>query len=106
MKNSILIVFSFILFTNSSPFKTFDQEQDNWVSLFDGETLTGWHRYNKTDSPMAWVVREGELILDPTLINKGDQGHDIVTDKVFSNFQLSLEWNIVFELSAPLTPNP
>ena len=94
MKNPLLIVFSFLLLTSSSPHETFDDGQDNWVSLFDGKSLAGWHRYNKPDTPTAWVVREGELTFDPTLVRQGDRGHDIVTDKEFSNFQLSLEWNI------------
>ena len=34
------------------------------------------------------------LSFDPDLIPQGDYVHDLVTDKIFKNFQLSIEWNI------------
>ena len=58
-------------------------------SLFDGKTTTGWHSYNKT-GPGAWSVVEGALQLDPKAEGQGD----LVTDKEYENFELSLEWKI------------
>ena len=45
---------------------SFSQDSD-WVDLFDGKTLNGWHKYNgkKTN---AWYVKNGELILDQKMI--------------------------------------
>jgi len=34
------------------------------------------------------------LTFDPALRPKGDYVHDIVTDKIYKNFELSIEWNI------------
>ena len=70
---------------------SFSQDSD-WVDIFDGKTLNGWHKYNgdKTD---AWYVENGELILT-SKNNNASGGNDIVTDKKYTNFELSIEWNI------------
>ncbi len=38
--------------------------------------------------------KKGVLTFDPNLIQRGDYVHDLVTDKIFKSFQLSIEWNI------------
>ncbi len=70
------------------------EDQEGWISLFDGESLKGWHRFNLVSEKSVWVAKDGLLTFDPTLTTKGEYGHDIVTDKAFTNFQLSIEWNI------------
>ncbi|MDR3693460.1 DUF1080 domain-containing protein [Mucilaginibacter sp.] len=59
------------------------------VSLFDGKTTTGWHSYLKT-GPGAWKVVDGTLQLDPKAPEQGD----LVTNKEYENYELSLEWKI------------
>ena len=59
------------------------------LSLFDGKTTNGWHSYLKT-SPGAWGVVDGVLKLDPNAPGQGD----LVTDKEYENYELSLEWKI------------
>ncbi|WP_295671397.1 DUF1080 domain-containing protein [uncultured Mucilaginibacter sp.] len=59
------------------------------VNLFDGKTTTGWHSYLKT-GPGAWKVVDGALQLDPKAPEQGD----LVTDKEYENYELSLEWEI------------
>lgn len=59
------------------------------TALFDGKTTTGWHSYLKTDAG-AWSVVDGTLQLDPKAPNQGD----LVTDKEYENYELSLEWKI------------
>jgi hypothetical protein len=59
------------------------------VSLFDGKTTTGWHSYLKT-GPGAWGVIDGALQLDPAAKDQGD----LVSDKEYENYELSLEWKI------------
>jgi hypothetical protein len=67
-----------------------------WISLFDGQSLKGWHNYGKTTVGEAWKVADGTLYLDTTKKDgwqiKG--GGDIVTDESFDNFHLKLEWKI------------
>jgi hypothetical protein len=59
------------------------------TSLFDGKTTNGWHSYLKK-GPGAWKVVDGALQLDPKAENQGD----LVTDKEYENYDLSLEWKI------------
>ncbi len=72
-----------------------DQEiKEGWVSLFDGQTFSGWHNFNngKMHSPTKWTVTpDGELHFRP---KANGEGGDIVTDNEYENFELSLEWKI------------
>jgi len=72
------------------------EKNDGWVLLFDGSTKKGWHVYNNKSDGSAWVVSDGTLHLEPK--EKKDfqtaGGGDIVTDSVFENFDLKLEWKI------------
>lgn len=69
---------------------------EGWELLFNGTDLAGWHKYGGEPAGSAWKVEEGSLTLDPST-KDGWQiqgGGDIVTDKVFGDFHLSLEWKI------------
>lgn len=57
-----------------------------WELLFDGKTLNGWHTYLE-ESVEGWTVENGELK------TTGGNG-DIVTDEIFGDFELELEWKI------------
>ena len=62
-----------------------------WEYIFDGETFNGWHSYNQGESiGSEWSISNGELIFT----NNEEFGQDIVTDKEYTNFELSIEWNI------------
>lgn len=95
MKTLFLTLITFVLFleTPSQPTKSVEAEKE-WESLFDGKTLKGWHRFNRKGIQPIWTAKKGVLTFDPSLRPKGDYVHDIVTDKIYKNFQLSLEWNI------------
>ncbi|AKD02073.1 DUF1080 domain-containing protein [Pontibacter korlensis] len=71
-------------------------DNEEWVSLFDGETTNGWHTYGKDSVGRAWVVDDGALHLDAS--NKKDwqtsDGGDIVTEETYDNFHLQLEWKV------------
>ena len=64
--------------------------------LFDGKTTTGWRGYNKTTFPeKGWEVVDGTLhCIGSGAGEAGGSGGDIIYDKKFSNFELSLEWKI------------
>jgi arylsulfatase A len=57
-----------------------------WDLLIKDNSTTGWHTYLK-DSVIGWKVEDG------ILYTPGKQG-DIVTNNVYENFDLSLEWKI------------
>ena len=60
------------------------------TKLFDGKTTAGWHSYLKPGSTGAWKVVHGALQLDPKAEGQGD----LITDKEYENFELSLDWKI------------
>lgn len=67
--------------------------QKGFKPLFDGKTTKGWHSYGKNTAGTGWKVENGTLHFDPEAAQNG-QGGDLVTDAVFENFHLKLEWKI------------
>ncbi len=65
-------------------------KQDEWEYLFDGQTLKGWKSFQK-DSITGWAVEDGTLA---GLGLGGELSGDIISEKKFDNFELSLEWKI------------
>ena len=59
------------------------------TSLFNGKTIEGWHVYLKSGHG-AWSVVDGAIQLDPKAEGQGD----LITDKEYENYELSLEWEI------------
>lgn len=58
-----------------------------WQLLFDGHTLDGWHGYNRDGLPGGWGVENG-------MLTRTGEGGDIVTDREFVDFELSVEWKL------------
>ncbi len=70
-----------------------DQEKkDGWVLLFDGQTMNGWHVFNRGNIPSAWSVDSGMLVCNPHA--KNVKHGDLITDREFENFDLQFEWKI------------
>jgi hypothetical protein len=67
--------------------------EKEWVDLFDGVSFAGWHQFNSSEMSSAWIIEEGAMVFDPSKKEKGTR-HDIVTDKEYTNFELSMEWKI------------
>lgn len=67
--------------------------KSEWVSLFDGKTFAGWHGYNSDKISPEWSVQDGAMVLTPDNTNKTG-GKNLVTDKDYTDFELSLEWKI------------
>jgi len=66
--------------------------KEGWKLLFDGKTTQGWHTYLRDTVGSKWQVKDGALIFDPSQPASG--GGDIVTNDVYENFELHLEWRI------------
>lgn len=75
---------------------TKEEKAQGWKLLFDGSSTDGWHAYGSRTIGNAWRVKDGLFYLDAQ--NKDGwqvkSGGDIVTDEVYSNFELQLEWKI------------
>ena len=69
------------------------KNESDWVSLFNGKTFDGWHVFNMDKVTSEWSIEDGYMIFTP---KKGDSkgGKDLISDKEYTNFELSLEWNI------------
>ena len=80
MKNLIMSIAAFAALQFSASAQT---------SLFNGKNIDGWHIYLKSGHG-AWSVADGAIQLDPNAEGQGD----LVTDKEYTNYELSLEWKI------------
>ena len=92
------LAITFIIACKETPKKKTAQAepgtQSEWVDLFDGKSFDGWHQFNKSEMSPAWSIEEGAMVFDPEKRPKKKGSHDIVTDKEYTNFELSLEWKI------------
>lgn len=72
------------------------EKNDGWVLLFDGKTSEGWRGYKKDYFPNGWIIENGTIqCLGSGRGEAGSkEGGDIIFDKEFQNFELSLEWKI------------
>ena len=68
-------------------------DRKEWIDLFDGASFKGWHQFNSTEMSEAWIIEDGAMVL-PDGTGNG-KGNDIVSDREFTNFELSIEWKIV-----------
>ena len=69
---------------------------EEWITLFDGETLDGWKRYNADEIGPLWSVSDGTILCDGTGLGEGsgEMGGSLVTVEKFGDFELELEWRI------------
>lgn len=70
---------------------TSKEVKDGWKLLFDGTDLKGWHSFKKDFAAANWTVKDGQIQYDRTHDHDGD---DLVTDGVYENFELKLQWRI------------
>ena len=64
-----------------------------WQLLFDGKSTTGWRGAHMDHFPTkGWAVTNGCLEVLPGNGGEAANGGDIVTDKEYSNFELSLDF--------------
>ncbi len=61
----------------------------DWVDLFDGATLDGWHGYASPEAPTVWSVADGMIELTP-----GTDGGDLVAPGTWGDFELEVEWRL------------
>jgi hypothetical protein len=72
------------------------EKKDGWVLLFDGTSAEGWRGFNMAELPENWTIVDGALYCAESGRGEAgaENGGDIVYDKPFENFKLSLEWKI------------
>jgi hypothetical protein len=71
------------------------EKKEGWVLLFDGKSAEGWRGYNLPAFPeKGWVVEEGLLHVIGSSKGEAGGGGDLLYEKKFRNFELSLEWKV------------
>ncbi|GAB3000350.1 DUF1080 domain-containing protein [Cyclobacterium sediminis] len=68
--------------------------EEEWISLFDGNSLTGWTAYGKDQPGEAWEAADGVLYFNSDKKDEGASAGDLVTKETFGNFHLQIEWKI------------
>jgi len=72
------------------------EETVEWISLFNGENLDGWKRYNADEIGPLWTVEDGSIKCDGTGLGEGsgENGGSLITTSTYGNFELEIEWKI------------
>ncbi|UII77430.1 DUF1080 domain-containing protein [Flagellimonas sp. HMM57] len=70
------------------------EEDDEWVVLFDGSSFDGWHFYNGEGITEPWKLENGAMVFYPPEERPEGESYNIVTDKEYTNFVLTLEWKV------------
>jgi hypothetical protein len=80
---------------------TQQERAEGWELLFDGLTLTGWRGIGQEAVPARhWVVEEGAIKKVPggdvprQADGQPSQGGDLMSVRVYGDFELRLEWKI------------
>ncbi|WP_350293700.1 DUF1080 domain-containing protein [uncultured Croceitalea sp.] len=69
------------------------ETSEEWTILFDGSSFDGWRYYGAGEVVAPWKLEDGAMVFYPPKERNGER-YDIVTDKSYTNFVLSLEWKI------------
>jgi hypothetical protein len=74
----------------------YEVDADGYITLFDGETFTGWRGYNKDAVPGRWVIEDGTIKITGSGAGEGHvaDGGDIIFAHKFKNFKLSVDWKV------------
>ena len=71
-------------------------QDEGWIVMFNGSSTDGWRGYNKQTFPTeGWVIDGAALkCVGSGNGETGGKGGDIIYDKKFKDFDLTLEWKI------------
>lgn len=68
---------------------------EGWTLLFDGKSTDNFRGYNSEIFPeKGWVIEDGTLHVMGSGKGEAGGGGDIITKKMYKNFELSLEWKV------------
>src|SRR5690606_1795081 len=67
--------------------------ESNWVSLFNGSSLDGWHGLNKAAPVGSWIVEDGVLTWLGKESEPATRAH-LVPDQECETFELQWEWKL------------
>lgn len=85
-----LLMCSILIFSCSQNINVLTEEEkkQGWELLFDGKLMHNWKMYNGGDVT-GWIIEDDCLV---ALGKGGDIGGDIITNKQYDNFGISIDW--------------
>ena len=71
------------------------EKAQGWRLLWDGRSTAGWHSERGGPFPSSgWVIKDGVLTTTDTGGSEGGKAGDIVTDRRFSDYELSVDFRL------------
>ena len=84
---STLLCMAFLCLGSMQTTAAVADEAAEYESLFDGKTINGWRGYKRDEVPASWTVDDGA-------IRGAGKGPDLMSRKVFGDFDLRFEWKL------------
>ena len=109
MKNLVLIIFmAMVAFSCKDKAEKNQKEMEServaeaeaekppteWTVLFDGSSFDGWKEYNKEGVSDNWKLEDDAMVFYPPTEREEGEAFNLVTEKEYTDFILSLEWKI------------
>lgn len=72
-----------------------EEKNAGWVLLFNGKNFDGWRACNGDAMPANWAVEDGAMKVflgEGKKPGQGAGGDILFGDKIFKNFELSIDW--------------
>lgn len=78
---------------------TFSMEKWGWELLWDGKSTEGWRGAKMDEFPkmapgQGWEIKDGMLIINESGGSESENAGDIVTEDVFSDFELMVDFKL------------
>ncbi|WP_411029565.1 DUF1080 domain-containing protein [Spongiimicrobium sp. 3-5] len=71
-----------------------NENDDQWIVLFDGTSFDAWKGYLKDEMPAEWKLEDNAMVFYPPEQREEGESFNIVTKADYTNFVLSIEWRI------------
>lgn len=74
---------------------TYQEKKEGWQLLWDGKTTEGWRGAKLEMFPESgWEIKDGELTVLASGGGESTAGGDIVTEKMYTNFEMKTDFKI------------
>lgn len=91
VKNDALSLYSELDKSAAPNTLTEREKAKGWQLMFDGTNTSNWRGYNMSGFPDCWKVEDGCLTMTT---EGGAESQDIITDKIYKSFALSIEYKV------------
>ncbi|GEO09331.1 3-keto-disaccharide hydrolase [Segetibacter aerophilus] len=90
---SAIVLSSYSYMAGKDNTLTPSEKKTGWKLLFDGKSLNGWRAYQNKETN-SWSAKDGVMYCKGSSTDKSDLRADMITDKQYENFDLSVDWKI------------